>query len=74
METLKNALAFYPLYVVLMTVFFRMFDATLAGFLYGLASYPLLWYTFIIMNMKDKVERNGKDTSNACERKNDNCR
>ncbi len=74
METFKNILAFYPLYVVLMTLFFRMFGDTLAGFLCGLTSYPLLWYTFIIMNMKDKDERNGENTSNACKRENDNGR
>ncbi len=74
METLKNILAFYPIYIVLMTFFCRMLGEPLFGFLFGIVSYPLLWYGFIIMNMKDKDERNGKDTGNTCKRENNNCR
>ncbi len=77
METLKNALAFYPLYVVLMTVVFKTIqpdDGQIVGFLSGIATYPVIWYCYIIMSIKDKDERNGENTSNTCERENNNGR
>ncbi len=75
MKKIKDFFGFYCIYVVLVTLVFKILqpeNGTLVGFGYGVASYPIICYCYIIMSIKDKDERNGENTSNTCERENNN--
>ncbi len=71
METLKNILAFYPLYVVALAFLGRIIaNDVLLGGLFGIVSYPLGWFIFAIMS---GAGENGNESS-ISKRENDNGR
>jgi len=72
MKTIKYALLFYPLYVILTGLLFGIFcQGVITGIGFGFVSYPIFWYTLLIMGVAGE---NGDDASKTGERANDNRR